>query len=118
MEHAGRQGRWAIALHGGAGVISRDTDRVPYEQALEAALSCSEAVLERGRHGAEWALHALPEPPLALAAALAAVESMEDCPLFNAGRGAVFNDAGVIENEASVMYGETLRTGAVCGCTL
>ena len=48
-----RNGRWAIALHGGAGVISRDTDRVPYEDALSTALSCSEAVVDRGRHGAE-----------------------------------------------------------------
>lgn len=99
-------------------MIPHDTDRVPYEQAHEAGLNCGETVLERDQNGAESAPHALPEPPLAMAASLAVVELMEDCPLFNAGRGAVFNDAGVIKNEASVMYGETLRTKAACGCAL
>ena len=109
------KGRWAIAIHGGAGVISRSTDPVPYEVALTSSMNAAMDVLERGRHGAEWELHAVPEPPAALAAALAAVEIMEDCELFNAGRGAVLNDEGFIETEASVMDGKTLRTGAVCG---
>ncbi len=98
-------------------MISRNTDPLPYEAGLTASMNAAIGVLERKRHGAEWELHSVPEPPLALAAALAAVESMEDCELFNAGRGAVFNDEGFIENEASVMDGGTLRTGAVCGCT-
>lgn len=111
-------GRWGIAIHGGAGVISRSTDPVPYEEALSRSMNAATSVLERGRHGVEWKLHGVPEPPLVLAAALAAVDSIEDCELFNAGRGTVFNDEGIIENEASVMDGASLRTGAVCGCKL
>ncbi len=63
--------------------------------------------------GAKCELHSVPEPPLALAA----VENMEDCELFNAGSGAVFNNKGFIENETSVMDRDTLRSGAVCECT-
>lgn len=53
--------------------------------------------------------------PNALAAALAAVETLENCPLFNAGKGAVLNARGFVENEASVMDGLSMRSGAVCG---
>lgn len=109
--------QWAVAIHGGAGTISRDTAAAPYEAALTAAMNQAVKVLEIGHHNAPWSASGLPEPPLALAAALAAVELMEDCELFNAGRGGVLNDAGIVENEASVMNGATMRTGAVCGRT-
>ncbi len=78
-------GKWAIAIHGGAGVISRSTDPVPYETLLAKALDHGVAVLENERLPDVWALHNIPQPPLAMAAALAAVEAMENSYLFNAG---------------------------------
>lgn len=77
--------KWAIAIHGGAGVISRDTVSKPYEDALNSSLQAAQLVLEAGKASDAWDAAGLTRPPLALAAALAAVESMEACPLFNAG---------------------------------
>lgn len=77
--------KWAIAIQGGAGVISRETVSKPYEQALNSSLQAAQLVLDAGRVPHAWDVADLPHPPLALAAALAAVESMEECPLFNAG---------------------------------
>ncbi|KAI0567449.1 Asparaginase [Gracilaria domingensis] len=135
--------KWAIALHGGAGVISRDTVARPYEDALNKALQAGQIVLEAGFSSESWDAVGLRPPPLALAAALVAVECMEDCPLFNAGscilfrtknclidslksntisflcvhlgHGAVLNDRGFVENEAAVIDGSTRRAGSVCG---
>jgi L-asparaginase / beta-aspartyl-peptidase len=96
---------FAIAIHGGAGTLSRGD--LPAEQereyvaGLECALDAGYAVLERG--GAS------------LDAAIAAVCVLEDNPLFNAGRGAVLNRDGVAELDASVMDGRTLGAGAVTG---
>ena len=94
-----------LALHGGAGTISRDrmTPRreAQYRAALERALRAGYRVLESGGPS--------------LDAAIAAVVVMEDSPLFNAGRGAVFNAAGQHELDASVMEGAGLRAGAVAG---
>ena len=94
---------FALAIHGGAGTISpaemtsgRDRD---YREGLERALHRGHAVLAAG--GA------------ALDAVEAAVRSLEDCPLFNAGKGAVFNADGQHEMDASLMCGATLRAGAV-----
>lgn len=72
-----------------------------YRAGLEAALEAGHAVLREG--GA------------ALDAATAAVCVLEDDALFNAGRGSVFNEQGVIEMEAAVMDGLTRRAGSVTG---
>jgi beta-aspartyl-peptidase (threonine type) len=95
----------AIVIHGGAGVINR-SDMTPsrelqYKAGLEAARDAGYAVLERGGS--------------ALDAVTAAVHSMEDDPLFNAGKGAVLNHLGIAELDSSIMDGKTLRAGAVAG---
>ncbi len=72
-----------------------------YRAGLEAALEAGHAVL---RHGGS-----------ALDAVTAAVCVLEDDALFNAGRGSVFNEQGVIEMEAAVMDGLTRRAGSVTG---
>ena len=96
---------FAIAIHGGAGTLSRaetspEQERA-YLQGLEAALDAGQSLLERGGSS--------------LDAVTAAVVSLEDNPLFNAGRGAVLNRDGVAELDASVMDGRTLAAGAVSG---
>ena len=99
--------RWSLAIHGGAGVIERDSltpeQDAAYRAALQKALDAGSAVLERG--GA------------ALDAVQAAIEVMEDDPLFNAGRGAVFTAEGRNELDAAVMNGPDLTAGAVAGLT-
>ena len=91
----------AIAVHGGAGVMRNMTlvQQKMYCKALESALDAGHQVLARG--GAS------------LDAVTAAVVALEDDPLFNAGRGAVYNAAGKHELDASIMEGATLRAGAV-----
>ena len=95
--------RFVLALHGGAGTIAPGTaaDEAPYRTALLEALAAGEAVLERGGG--------------ALDAVVASVVSLEDCPLFNAGRGAVFTADARNELDAGVMDGGTLAAGAVAG---
>ena len=94
-----------IAIHGGAGTIGRARMNEPlereYRAALTAALQAGYAVLDGG--GAS------------LDAAVAAVVVLEDSPLFNAGRGAVFNAAGRHELDAAVMEGAGGKAGAVTG---
>jgi beta-aspartyl-peptidase (threonine type) len=93
---------YVIAVHGGAGTIAPEqTDTAPYHAGLRAALEAGAAVLARGGS--------------ALDAAQAAVQSLEDCPLFNAGRGAVYTADARHEMDASVMEGATLQAGAVAG---
>jgi len=93
----------AIVIHGGAGTITRaamtpDLEK-DYRAKLAETLEAGYAVLETGGR--------------ALDAVLAAVEVMEDSPLFNAGRGAVFSRGGQNRLDASVMDGATLNAGAV-----
>ena len=96
---------FALAIHGGAGTIARASllpaDETRYRAALETALALGYAQLQAG------------------AAALDAVEavvcSLEDCPLFNAGRGAVFTHDGHHEMDAAVMTGHNRLAGAVAG---
>jgi beta-aspartyl-peptidase (threonine type) len=96
---------FAIAIHGGAGTLSRagtsDGHEQAYLQGLDAALDAGYALLERGG--------------TSLDAVTAAVVSLEDNPLFNAGRGAVLTRDGIAELDASIMDGATLAAGAVCG---
>ena len=95
---------FAIAVHGGAGTLARDTSpeqERAYLDGLGAALDAGYAVLEtRGS---------------SLDAAIAAVVVLEDNALFNAGLGAVLDRDGVATLDASVMDGGTLGAGAVTG---
>jgi beta-aspartyl-peptidase (threonine type) len=99
--------RWAFAIHGGAGVIERANlspeQDAAYRAALSRALEAGAAILRDG--GAS------------LDAIQAAIQIMEDDPLFNAGRGAVFTAEGHNELDAAVMNGRDLSAGAVAGLT-
>lgn len=94
-----------LVIHGGAGVIARATmtpeREAEYRARLTEALNAGYAVLDRG--GA------------ALEAVTAAINFMEDSPLFNAGKGAVFNADGICELDASIMDGRTQAAGAIAG---
>jgi beta-aspartyl-peptidase (threonine type) len=96
---------FALALHGGAGTITREllTPELDsaYRAALQEALTVGHRLLNNGRS--------------ALEAVEATVVSLEDHPLFNAGRGSVFNKRGRHEMDASIMCGKTLAAGAVAG---
>jgi len=95
----------ALAIHGGAGTISPDRITPEMERDLRAGL---EQALEAG--------HAvLRDGGSSLDAVIAAVRLLEDDPLFNAGRGAVFTSAGTHEMDAAIMDGKNLGAGAVGG---
>ena len=93
--------RIAIAVHGGAGVVGRlsRAQQSLYHEGLKRALDAGYEILASGGKS--------------LDAVSAAVVALEDDPLFNAGRGAVYTAAGTHELDASVMDGATLRAGAV-----
>jgi beta-aspartyl-peptidase (threonine type) len=97
----------AIAIHGGAGTIDRSEmtpeKELAYNQTLLAALDAGKTLLLNGA-AAEFACEA-------------AVKVLEDSPLFNAGRGAVFTSDETIELDASVMRGIDLEAGAISGVT-
>jgi beta-aspartyl-peptidase (threonine type) len=96
-----------IAIHGGAGTILRASmsasAEADYHAALHAVLSAAQRVLADGGS--------------ALDAVSVAVRLLEDCPLFNAGHGAVYTAAGTHELDAAIMDGSTLEAGAVCCVT-
>jgi len=83
---------WAVAVHGGAGVVSKNIDSGPYVEGLDSALSCG--------------MKRLSLKGTAIEAVVDAVESLENNELFNAGRGSVLTEDGTAELEASVMEGE------------
>ena len=99
--------RLAIAIHGGAGVISREQlgpdGGAVYHAGLQEALDAGYAVLEQGGSS--------------LDAVTTAVRILEDNPLFNAGRGAVLAHDGRAYLDASIMSGKDLAAGAVTGVT-
>lgn len=96
---------WRLAVHGGAGDISRDAltadQDAAYREGLLAALKVGSAILDSGGS--------------ALDAVEASVSQLENDPLFNAGYGAAFTAAGDHELDAAIMDGATLRAGAVAG---
>lgn len=98
---------FGLAIHGGAGTMPRaqmtPQAEARYRSGLEEALEAGYEILRRG--GAS------------LDAVTRAVVSLEDNPLFNAGRGAVFTLDGRNELDASIMDGATLKAGAICGVT-
>ncbi|OKL41513.1 isoaspartyl peptidase/L-asparaginase family protein [Pontibacter flavimaris] len=95
----------AIAIHGGAGTITRASltaeQEKAYRAALKEAVEAGHQVLEQGG--------------TALEAVELAVVHLEDTPLFNAGRGSVFTKEGKHEMDAAIMCGKTLEAGAVAG---
>jgi beta-aspartyl-peptidase (threonine type) len=97
--------RPVIAIHGGAGAITRAAMSAEKEQLylaeLERTVSAGQAILAAGGS--------------ALDAVTEAVRLLEECPLFNAGKGAVFTHQGAHELDACIMDGRTLDAGAVCG---
>ena len=94
-----------LVIHGGAGTILRGNmtaeREAEYRQKMEEALNAGYAILEQGGSS--------------LDAVEAVIALLEDSPLFNAGKGSVFNNKGKIEMDASIMDGKTLNAGAVAG---
>jgi beta-aspartyl-peptidase (threonine type) len=103
----GRDQGWAIAIHGGAGVIARGgisaADDAVIRADLGRALDAGAAILKAGGSSTD--------------AVVAAVAVLEGSPWFNAGVGAVFTSAGGIELDAAMMEGNARRAGAVTGVT-
>jgi len=91
-----------LVIHGGAGVVARDVTperEKAVRAALQRALESGYAQLKAGKP--------------ALDAVTAAITILEDDPLFNAGKGAVFNHDGKNELDAAIMDGSTLRAGSI-----
>jgi L-asparaginase / beta-aspartyl-peptidase len=98
---------WSIVVHGGAGVIERKSmspeTEAAYRAAMKTAIEAGAAVLQKGGSS--------------LDAIQATIQILEDDPLFNAGRGAVFTAEGKNELDSAIMDGATLKAGAVAGLT-
>lgn len=98
----------ALVIHGGAGTLRRENMTAEkereYVQALEQALKAGFAVLQKGSSSVD--------------AVEAAIRLLEDNPLFNAGKGAVFTHDGRNELDASIMDGKTKKAGAVAAVTI
>lgn len=101
------QQNWAIAIHGGAGVMSRERmspeRQQEYTRHLDRALAIGDSILRAGGSATD--------------AVVLVVAYLEDCPLFNAGKGAVFTSQGTIELDASIMEGKSRNAGAIAGVT-
>ena len=101
------EGHWAIVIHGGAGDIQRAKlgaqGDANYRAALAKVVRTGAEVLDRGGSS--------------LDAVEAAIRILEDDPLFNSSRGAVFTAAGKTELDAAIMDGATLRAGSVADVT-
>lgn len=95
----------SIALHGGAGNLKKmklsPEEEAEYLAAMDVALNLGDSILLNGGTSEE--------------AVLKVIMYMEDCPLFNAGKGSVFNHNGVNEMDAAIMEGQSLKCGAVTG---
>jgi len=96
---------YAIVIHGGAGVISKsrmsETKRLEYKAKLDEALELGARKLKEGNKATDVVVEV--------------INVLEDSPLFNAGKGAVFNHEEINELDASIMEGNTLNAGAVAG---
>ncbi len=95
--------KYTLVIHGGAGTILKqdmtDEQEAAYRKGLEDALNAGYALLEKGQSAVD--------------AVRAAVNSLEDNLLYNAGKGSVFGHDGIQEMDASIMDGKTLMAGAV-----
>jgi len=98
---------FAIIIHGGAGTILKKNmtpeKEDAYKAKLEEAIRVGYEILRQGGSS--------------LDAVQKTINVMEDSPLFNSGKGAVFTNAGTNEHDASIMDGETLNAGASAGTT-
>lgn len=95
-------GKWAIAIHGGAGSLDPDMPeekKAAFNKALADALNVGKAILAEGGTSID--------------AVQATIIELENCELFNAGKGATYNRDGMHELDASLMDGATLKCGAV-----
>ena len=103
----GFKNKITLVIHGGAGTITRQNmtpeKEKAYKQTLEMALRTGYAVLKKGGTSMD--------------AVEATIHVMEDSPLFNAGKGAVFTHDGKNELDAAVMDGQNLKAGAATGVT-
>lgn len=101
------QEKYVMVIHGGAGTITRKNmspeKEAAYVAALTKALQTGYDVLKSGK--------------TSLDAVEATIHIMEDSPLFNAGKGAVFTHDGKNEMDAAIMDGKTMMAGAVAGVT-
>jgi len=97
--------KFVLAIHGGAGTILKKNmtaeKEESYHEALREALQAGEDILNKKGTATE--------------AVAVAVSTMEDSPLFNAGKGSVYSNNGKNEMEASIMEGAQLRAGAIAG---
>ncbi|WP_186992308.1 isoaspartyl peptidase/L-asparaginase family protein [Constantimarinum furrinae] len=102
-----RADNFGIVIHGGAGTILKenmsDSLELAYKSKLEEAIRVGHEILKNGG--------------TAMEAVTKTINVMEDSPLFNAGKGAVFTHEETNELDASVMDGATLNAGAVAGVT-
>ncbi len=98
---------FSIIIHGGAGTILKKNmsseKEAAYKAKLEEAIRVGYIILKNGG--------------TSLDAVSKTINIMEDSPLFNAGKGAVFTNAGTNEHDASIMDGKTLNAGASAGTT-
>jgi len=108
IEKAGKEladVKYGIVIHGGAGNINKDEMsedmQKEYIQVMNEAIMAANKILENNGSS--------------LDAVEAAINIMEDSPLFNAGKGAVFNEEGKNELDASIMDGSKLNCGAIAG---
>lgn len=102
------QKKYVVVIHGGAGTILKknmtpETEE-EYKLKLKEALTKAYEKIKQGKSSIE--------------AVEAAIVVMEDSPLFNAGKGAVFTSEGKNELDASIMYGKDKSAGAVAGVTV
>ncbi|MBN1387405.1 MAG: isoaspartyl peptidase/L-asparaginase [Bacteroidales bacterium] len=101
------QKEWALVIHGGAGVITRDLMTPErdsaYRKVLTEALETGANILSGGGSAIE--------------AVEKTIQVMENSPLFNAGRGAVFTNKGTNEMDAAIMDGSDINAGSVAGIT-
>lgn len=102
------QNKICFVIHGGAGTILKENmtpaKETAYKEVLDKALEQGYTVLEKGGSSID--------------AVEAAIKIMEDSPLFNAGKGAVFNSEGKNEMDAAIMDGKTLGAGSVAGTSI
>ena len=99
------ENRIAIVIHGGAGIILKENISKSKEDSiinkLDEAISKGWELLKKGQSSE--------------IAVIETIKILEDSPLFNAGKGSVFNSEGKVENDASIMKGNDLNAGASSG---
>ena len=99
------QNKYAIVIHGGAGVMSKEKmtteQQNNYKAKLNEALEVGDKLLKEGSDAVD--------------VVVSVIKVLEDSPLFNAGKGAVFTNEEKVELDASIMEGKNLNAGAIAG---